>query len=288
QRKSFMVLCVFMNHFWYDYIKINKQGLHQARVGVPCIAIFKSTTPCKEISVIANFRSKFRGLAFCALAATILASPVTSAHAGDDYPSRPISLVLGYPPGGAVDFVSRVIARNLETTLKQSVVVENRPGAGSLIGTGSVVRSKPDGYTLLLADPALIINPSLMPSVPYNVERDLVPISSVTLSPLVLVVPSSSPLQKLDDLIKAGKGHNTGLNFASAGQGTTPHMAGELLKLRAGPNLVHTPYRGSGPAMTDLVAGQVDFAFATQPAAVQYISNNRLRGLATTGPERSK
>src|SRR5690606_19099275 len=123
--------------------------------------------------------------------------------------------------------------------------------------------------------------------VPYDVKKDLVPISTITLSPLALAVPSTSEIKTVADLVAAGKAKDTGLNFASAGLGTTPHMAGELLKLRSGANLVHVPYKGSGPAMTDLISGQVDFAFATQPAASQYIAQGRLRGLATTGAERS-
>lgn len=230
-------------------------------------------------------------LAATAFAASmIVAAPLAAgpAHAADNYPSRPVSLVLAYPPGGAVDFVGRLLARNLEAALSQTVIVENRPGGGSVIGTSVVTRAQPDGYTLLLADPALIINPSFMKSVPYDAKKDLVPISTVTVSPLVLVVPGEPKLKTLDDLIKEGKSRSSGLNFASAGLGTTPHMAGELLKARTETNLVHVPYKGSGPAMTDLVAGLVDFAFATQPAAVSYIGANRLHGLATTGAERSK
>jgi len=237
--------------------------------------------------MLSTFRCTLRSLTTIALAASATIAPVAS-HAADNYPSRPISIIVSYPPGGGVDLVGRLIARSLEATLGQPVVVENRPGAGSVIGTSAVTRSQPDGYTLLVADPALIINPSFMQSVPYNVKRDLVPISTVTVSPLVLVVPNNSPIRTLSDLTAAGKSSEKGLNFASAGLGTTPHMAGELLKARTSSNLVHIPYKGSGPAMTDLIAGQVDFAFATQPAAAQYIGTNRLHGLATTGLERSK
>ncbi|WP_459615177.1 Bug family tripartite tricarboxylate transporter substrate binding protein [Bordetella sp. 2513F-2] len=224
--------------------------------------------------------------ALASFAIGLSAQPAAAAEAA--YPDRPITLVLAYPPGGAVDFVGRQLARYLESSLGQPVVVENRPGAGSIIGTNVVTRAKPDGYTLLLADPALVINPSLMKSVPYDVKRDLVAVSTVTLSPLVLAVPQNSPVKTLADLVAAGKQAKTGINFASAGLGTTPHMAGELLKLQSGADFVHIPYKGSGPAMTDLISGQVDFAFATQPAAAQYIAQGRLRGLAISGDQPSK
>jgi tripartite-type tricarboxylate transporter receptor subunit TctC len=235
-------------------------------------------------------RPFLRRLASTAIAASVLmgAASIGAAQATEAYPSRPITLVLAYPPGGGVDLVGRLIARYLEASLNQTVVVENRPGAGSVIGTSVVTRAKPDGYTLLLADPALIINPSLMKSIPYNVKSDLVPISTVTVSPLVLVVPQQSNNKTVNDLVAAGKDNAKGLNYGSAGIGTTPHMAGELLKARTSSNLVHIPYKGSGPAMTDLVAGELDFAFATQPAAAQYIEQGRLHGLATTGEQRSK
>ncbi|ALM82222.1 tripartite tricarboxylate transporter substrate binding protein [Bordetella sp. N] len=207
--------------------------------------------------------------------------------AADAYPSHPITLILAYPPGGGVDMVGRLLARELERNLGQNVIVENRPGAGSLIGTSTLIRSKPDGYTIMLADPALVINESLMKHVTYDSQKDLVPISTVTSSPLVLAVPTTSKIKSVADLVEAGKGKGAGLSFASAGLGSTPHMAGELLKLRSQSNFVHVPYKGSGPAMTDLISGQVDFAFATQSASAQYIAGGRLRGLATTGAERS-
>ena len=226
-------------------------------------------------------------LAAAVSAAVASALPAAALATDAAYPARPVTLVLAYPPGGGVDFVGRLLARQLEAELGQTVVVENRPGAGSIIGTNAVTRANGDGYTLLLADPALVINPSLMASVPYDVKRDLVPISTVTKSPLVLAVPVTSRLRTLADLIAAGKSGGPSLNFASAGLGTTPHMAGELLKLRAQGNFTHIPYKGSGPAMTDLISGQVDFAFATMPATTQYIRQERLRGLAVTGAARS-
>jgi tripartite-type tricarboxylate transporter receptor subunit TctC len=218
--------------------------------------------------------------------AIVASVTTTSAFAADAaYPDHPITLILAYPPGGGVDFVGRQLARQLESTLGQPVVVENRPGAGSLIGTNAVTRAKPDGYTLLLADPALVINSKLMASVPYVLDRDLTPVSTVTKSPLALSVPVTSPIKTLQDLIDAGKNTKKSLNFASAGIGSTPHMAGELLKLRTSGDLTHIPYKGSGLAMTDLVSGQVDFAFATLPASAPFLTQGRLRGLAVTSKE---
>lgn len=227
-------------------------------------------------------------LSLAALTVAVAAALPSAAFAAADYPKeRPISLVLAYPPGGGVDFVGRLLARELEAVLGQTVVVENRPGAGSIIGTNAVTRAAPDGYTLLLADPALVINSKLMASVPYVVSRDLAPISTITKSPLALSVPVASPIQSLDDLIKASKANKGTLNFASAGLGSTPHMSGELLKLRTSGDFTHVPYKGSGPAMTDLVSGQVDFAFATLPATTQFLAQGRLRGLAVTASERT-
>lgn len=236
---------------------------------------------------ISKKRPSRRNVLLAASAMTLAALAPGVCMAQGDYPDRPITLILAYAPGGGVDLVGRLLARELEEKLGQTVIVENRPGAGSVIGTNAMVRSKPDGYTLMLADPALVINPSLMKQVSYDVDKDVAPISTVTLSPLALAVPATSNIKTVADLVAAGKAKGAGLNFASAGMGSTPHMAGELLKLRSGANLVHVPYKGSGPAMTDLVSGQVDFAFATQPAAAQYIAQGRLRGLATTGAERS-
>jgi tripartite-type tricarboxylate transporter receptor subunit TctC len=222
------------------------------------------------------------------VAAAVLIQPGVSRAADASYPNHSITLVLSYPPGGGTDLVARLLARELDRTLGQSVVVENRPGGASVIGTNVVTRSAPDGYTLFLADPAYATTPALMKNVPYDLRKDLVPISTVTLSPLVLAVPEASRFTSVAQLVEAGKLHKADINFASAGLGSSPHLAAELLKLKTGTDFVHVPYKGSGPAMTDLLSGRIDFAFATLPAASQYILQDKLRGLATTGAERSK
>jgi tripartite-type tricarboxylate transporter receptor subunit TctC len=218
-----------------------------------------------------------------------LGSPLSQAKAADAhaYPYHPITLVLAYPPGGGTDLVARLLARELDQSLGVNVVVENRPGGASVIGTSIVTRAAPDGYTLFLADPAYATNVSLMTRLPYD-QKDLVPISTVTVSPLVLAVPAASSIKTLADLIAMGRQSREGITFASAGVGSSPHLAAELLKFRSGGNFVHVPYKGSGPAMTDLIGGRIDFAFATLPAASQYVIKGQLRALATTGDEPSK
>ncbi|ARP81809.1 hypothetical protein CAL12_13955 [Bordetella genomosp. 8] len=238
---------------------------------------------------VARSVARFVALFFAPFVAPFLAlfASMPAAHAANDYPNHPITLVLAYPPGGGTDFVARLLARELDKTLGVNVVVENRPGGASVIGTSVVARAPADGYTLLLADPAFATNPSLMRQLPYD-PRSLTPIATVTVSPLVLSVPASSAIKRLDELVATGRQSRDGVTFASAGLGSSPHLAGELLKLRTQANFVHVPYKGSGPAMTDLIGGRIDFAFATLPAASQYILKGQLRGLATTGDARSK
>jgi len=203
-----------------------------------------------------------------------------------DYPLKPVRVVVPYAPGGAVDFVARQLAQHLGEGMAQSVVVDNRPGAGAIIGIENVAKSPPDGYTLLVVDPALVINPSLKAKVPYSL-KDLQPVSLLTASPLVLTVTAGLPVKDMGGLIAYAKSHPGKVNFASAGIGTTPHMAGELLRLRSGADLTHVPYKGSGPAMADLVAGEVQMAFSTITAALPFIKDARIRALATTGSKRS-
>jgi tripartite-type tricarboxylate transporter receptor subunit TctC len=177
------------------------------------------------------------------------------------------------------------MAQRLSEELGQSVVVDNRPGAGAMIGIDNVAKSPADGYTLLVVDPALVINLSLQPKVAYAL-KDLQPVSLLTASPLVLTVTNGMPAKDVGGLLAYAKANPGKVNFASAGIGTTPHMAGELLKLRSGADLIHIPYKGSGPAMADLVAGQVQMAFSSITAALPFIKDNRIRGLATSGSKR--
>jgi tripartite-type tricarboxylate transporter receptor subunit TctC len=202
------------------------------------------------------------------------------------YPDRPITLVVSYAPGGGVDTVARLLGRELSAILKQPVVIENRPGAAGTIGASYVARAKPDGYTLLVGDVALVTAPHLMKNVSYKLEKDFEPVSPLSYAPLVLTVPPGSPINSLAHLIVVAKKSSGGLTFSSAGNGSTPHLSGELLKIKSNTNLIHVPYKGSGPAMTDLIGGRLDFAFSTIAAARSFITQGKLNVLATTGTER--
>jgi tripartite-type tricarboxylate transporter receptor subunit TctC len=219
--------------------------------------------------------------------ATVLLALAGTAADAQTFPNRPIRLVVPYAPGGALDYSGRLLAKTLSDSVGQQVVVDNRPGAGGVIGTEGVVRSPPDGYTLLLMDSAIVVTPSLQKSVPYDVIKDLQPISMVSSSALVVVVPIASPAQDVPSLIGYAKTRPGGLNFGSAGIGTAPHMAGELFKLSTGAPLTHVAYKGMGPAVADLVAGQIELGFGSITAALPFITDGKLRGLATTAAKRS-
>src|SRR4029077_17432706 len=172
-----------------------------------------------------------------------------------NYPSKPVRLVLPYAPGGIIDYVGRTLAQKLSENLGQPVVAENRPGGGGVLGTDSVARSAPDGYTLVLMDPAIIINPTLQADVPYDVFRNLQTVSIISSSPEVLVISPILPVKTFPELVAYGKANPGKLNFASAGIGTTPHLAGEMFKLRTGIDATHIPYKGIGASYTDMIAG---------------------------------
>ena len=239
-----------------------------------------------RIKLIASSRKQWVSLV---ARAVLVASALVAAGgaSADEYPSKTITLVVPYAPGGGVDAVGRLLALELQKQLKQTVVVDNRGGGGSGIGASHVARSPADGYTLLIGDPALITNPSLMSSFPVKYDKDLQPVSILTGSPLVLSVPSSSPVKSVAELVAHGKKTPAGLSFSSAGMGSTPHLAGELLKFMTKGDFTHIPYKGSGPAMADLVSGRIDFAFATQAASSVMVKGGRLRALATSGTDRN-
>jgi len=220
------------------------------------------------------------------LCAIVLVAAAGAAF-GQAYPSKPLRLVLPYAPGGVVDFIGRTLGQRLSEQLGQAVIADNRPGAGGIIGVEATAKSAPDGYTLVLMDPAIVINTVLQDAVPYDVIRDLDTVSIVGSSPLVLAANPALPVKSVAELVAYAKAHSGQLNFASAGIGTTPHMAGELLKLRIGVPMTHVPYKGMGPAMADLVSGRVQFSFGSITAALPFLNDHRLRGLATTGAKRS-
>jgi len=202
------------------------------------------------------------------------------------WPNQPIKLVVPYPPAGATDVVAREIAEKVGTANGWTFVVDNKPGAGGNIGIDALVKSKPDGYTLAVGQTSnLAINPTLYPKVPYDSLKDITPIAFITQQPVVVVVKADSPFKTLDDLVKAGKSKND-LTMASAATGTVGHLAGELLARKAGFKFSHIPYKGAGPALTDLMGGQTDFMLPTPQAALQLIQAGKLRALAVTSAKR--
>jgi tripartite-type tricarboxylate transporter receptor subunit TctC len=213
---------------------------------------------------------------------------VSTGSLAQSFPTKPVKLVLPYSPGGVVDFIGRTLAQHLGDALGQPVVAENRPGAGGIVGTDVVARAQPDGYTLLLMDPAIVINPTLQESVPYDLFKQLDVISVVSSSPLVLVVSPGLNVKTFDAFIAYAKGNPGKLNFASAGIGTTPHLSGEMLKQRTGIVATHVPYKGIGASYTDMMANKVQFAFSSIAGAVPFTTDNRVVALATTGETRSE
>jgi len=219
----------------------------------------------------------------------LLASLASIASAAQDaYPSKPIRLVVPYPPGGVADAVARMIQPAWSTVLSQPIVVDNRGGAGSNIGLDAVAKSPADGYTIGLFDTALAINPSLYPSMPYEPQRDLSPISLVARGPLVLVVNPTFPAKTVAELIASAKAKPGSIAYASAGNGTVVHLAAEMLKTSAGIDMIHVPYKGAGAAVTDVIGGQVPVLFAVPGTALPHIRSGKLRALAVTGDSRFK
>ena len=204
------------------------------------------------------------------------------------YPTKPIHIVVGFPPGGGSDVMARAVGEKLSVSLKQPVVVDNRPGAGGTIGAAVVARSAPDGYTLLLGQTAnLAIAPALMSRVGFDPVKDFVPIIEMVTAPLVMVGPVSLPAKTVKELIALAKDKPGSLNYASPGIGTTGHLAGELFKKQAGIDIVHAPYKGQSPAILDILANRVALYFSTVAVITPYITGNQMRGFAVTSPERT-
>jgi tripartite-type tricarboxylate transporter receptor subunit TctC len=206
-----------------------------------------------------------------------------------NYPSRPIQLVVTVPPGGAADFVARIIGAKLADALGQPVVISNRGGAGGTTAAAAVAKSDPDGYTLLLNTIATHgIGPHLYPSLPYDPGKDFSPIILLTKLPLIMAVNAALPAQSVKEVIALAKARPGELAFASAGSGGAPHLAGELFKSLTGTDLLHVPYRGSGPAVIDLVAGRVAMMFDATPSLLPFITAGKLRPLAAASPQRHR
>ncbi len=204
-----------------------------------------------------------------------------------DYPSRPVKIVVPFDAGGPADVFARFVAQRLQEAMGQPFVVDNRPGAGSLIGTDAVAKSAPDGYTLLLMSNAQTVNESLIPNKPYALLKDFAPIAPINYSDLVLVVNPAVKAETVADLIRLAKAKPGGLNYASSGNGTPYHMAGELFKAMAGVDIVHVPYKGSGGARTAVLGGQVELMFDAVTTMSENVKAGKVRALGTTGKVRS-
>jgi tripartite-type tricarboxylate transporter receptor subunit TctC len=218
---------------------------------------------------------------FLHLAAGAAALPAVSRIArAQAYPTRPVRVIVPFAPAGTTDILARLIGQWLSERLGQQFVIENRPGASTIIGTEAVVRAPADGYTLLLATPSSAINATLFEKLSYNFLRDIAPVAGIMRVPNVMVVHPSVPAKTIPEFIVYAKANPGKINVESTGAGTSNHLAGELFKLMTGVDMVHIQYRGSGPALTDLLAGQVQVGFDTMPGSIEHIRAGRLRALA--------
>jgi tripartite-type tricarboxylate transporter receptor subunit TctC len=226
---------------------------------------------------------------FLQLAAGAAVLPaVSTIAAAQAYPSRPIRLIIGYTPGGSADLTARLMGQWLSERLGQPFVIENRPGGGTNIATEAVVRAPPDGYTLLLAAPANAVNATLYDKLNFNFLRDVEPVAGIIRFPNVVVVNPQVPVKSIPELIAYAKANPGKLNMASSGNGSTIHMSGELFKMLTGINMVHVPYRGGAPALTDMISGQVQVMFDNIPTCAEHVKSGKLRGLAVTSTTRSE
>ena len=222
------------------------------------------------------------------LAAAAAAWLATAAVAADPYPSRPVKIVVPFAAGGPADVYARVLAQKMERDLGQAFVVEDKPGGGSIVGTQAVQVAEPDGYTLLMMSNTHTVNETLIPTKPFELMRDFVPVAPVNYSDLVLVIHPSVPAKTLKEFIALAKSKPGVLNYASSGPGTPYHMAGELFKAMAGVNIVHVPYKGSSGARTDILGGQVQMMFDAITTMAPNVEAGKVRALGTSGKVRSK
>jgi tripartite-type tricarboxylate transporter receptor subunit TctC len=226
---------------------------------------------------------------FLRLAAGAAALPAASRIAqAQTYPSRPVRWIVGFAPGGGNDIVARLMGQWLSERTGQPFIIENRPGGGTNIATEAVVNAAPDGYTLLLVGLPNASNATLFAKLNFNFIRDIAPAAGIIHIPNVLVLNPSVPAKTVPEFIAYAKARPGKVNMASAGNASAGHLCGELFKMMAGVNLVHVPYRGNGPALTDLLGGQVEVSFPSLPSSIEYIKAGRLRGLAVTSAKRSE
>jgi tripartite-type tricarboxylate transporter receptor subunit TctC len=227
-----------------------------------------------------------RALAALVLAAVLYPPDAFAQGAAPNYPNRPVKIIVGFTPGGATDIVARLVAQKLQEAWGQPFVVENRPGAGSNIGAEVVVKSPADGYTLLLGTIANATNMTAYKNLNYDTLRDLAPVTQTMSAPSVLVVHPGVPAKSLRELIGYAKAHPGKLSFASSGAGGSPHLAGEMLKLRTGIDIVHIPYKGAAPALADVLSGEVPMGFKTALSAIPHMQSGKLRAIAVAANKR--
>jgi tripartite-type tricarboxylate transporter receptor subunit TctC len=228
----------------------------------------------------------FRAPFVVAVTAALAASFASGVALAADYPVRPVKWVVPYPPAGTTDVLARIVAQWLTEKLGQPFVVENKPGAGNNLGTESVISSPPDGYTMLLVNPANGINATLYRGLNYNFIRDIVPVAGLVRTPNVMEVTNGLPVKTVADFIAYCKANPGKLNMASSGSGTSVHLSGELFKFMTGCNMVHVPYKGAGPALIDLIGGQVHVLFDNLPSSAGHLKSGRLRALGVTSEQR--
>src|SRR4030081_1791954 len=228
-----------------------------------------------------------RRAAICLTAMGLSAFASIGSAPAADYPTRPVRFVVGYPPGGATDIIARLIGQRISEKLRQQFVIENKPGAGNNIGTESVVNAEPDGYTVLLINPANYINASLYGNLKFNFIRDVAPVASFNRVPNVMTVAADVPAKTVAQFIAYVKANPGKVNMASSGNGTSVHLSGEMFMAMTGVKMQHVPYRGSAPATTDLLGGQVQVIFDNMPSIIQHIRSGALRALGVTTAERS-
>ncbi len=231
--------------------------------------------------------------ALCKTLACVLAAAACTAHAqpaakpGGVYPSKSIRLIVPFAPGGSNDIMARILGQKFTESFGQPVVIDNRAGASGVIGTDIAAKAAPDGYTLLVMSLTLTVNPSLHKKLPYDTEKDLTPVTLIASAPLMLVVHPSIPAKSAKEFITYAKANPNKLNFGSGGAGATPHLAGEMLKLMAGLEMTHVPYKGGGPALADLIGGQIQLMLENIPSTLAFVKAGKLRALAVTGLKRS-
>ena len=233
-----------------------------------------------------SLTKNFRNLSLLVLGS--LVGSLALAQAGGSYPSKSVTLVVTYPPGGGADAMARLLAPKMSEALGQNVVVDNKPGAGGQIGAAAVAKAAPDGYTLMLDASSFAVNPSLYPKLPYDPMKAFKPIGVVALFPNVVLVNANFSAQNVADLISIAKKTKDSVSYASSGNGSAQHLAGALSESATGVDMVHVPYKGGGPALNDVIGGQVPLFFGNLASTLQHVQSGKLRALAVTSAKRSQ